>query len=152
AAAEKAADDFATKYPSSELRPLVYKASMQRYQQTNNADKMVLMAKKVLTIDPDDPEALLGVAQVEAEQIKDDSLDKDERIAQVKKDAQHALDTIETDVPTSGYTPEQINAYKSFLRSQAYFVLGTASYKASNWPDAETNLRKSIDALPQQPD
>jgi tetratricopeptide (TPR) repeat protein len=152
AAAEKAADEFATKYPASELRPLVFKASMQRYQQTNNGQKMVEMAKKVLAIDPDDPEALLGVAQVEAEQIKDDSLDKDERLAQVKKDAQHALDTIETDVPTSGYTPEQINGYKGFLRSQAYFVLGTAAYKASNWPDAESNLQKSIDAFPQQPD
>lgn len=149
---EKAADDFAAKYPASELRPLVYKASMQRYQQTNNAEKMTEMAKKVLAIDPDDPEALLGIAQVEAEQTKDDSLDKDQRLAQVKKDAEHALDTIETDVPTSGYTPEQINGYKSFLRSQAYFVLGTAAYKASNWPDAETNLRKSIDAFPQQPD
>lgn len=152
AEADKAANDFATKYPASELRPLVYKAAMQRYQQANNGVKMVELAKKVLAIDPDDPEALVGVAQVEAEQTKDDSLDKDERLAQVKKDAEHALETIETDVPTSGYTPEQINGYKGFLRSQAYFVLGTAAYKSSNWPEAESNLRKSIDAFPQQPD
>ncbi len=149
---EKAANDFAAKYPSSELRPLVFKAVMQRYQQANNGEKMVELAKKVLAIDPDDPEALVGLAQVEAEQVKDDSLDKDERLAQAKKDAERALVTIDTDVPTSGYTPEQINAYKSFIRSQAYFVIGTTAYKASNWPEAEVNLRKSIDALPQQPD
>ena len=149
---DKAANDFATKYPASELRPLVYKAAMQRYQQANNADKMVDLAKKVLAIDPDDPEALVAVAQVDAEQAKDDTLDKDERLAAAKKGAERALETIETDVPTSGYSPEQINGYKSFLRSQAYFVLGTAAYKASNWPEAETNLRKSIDAFPQQPD
>ena len=149
---DKAANDFATKYPASELRPLVFKAAMQRYQQSNNADKMVELARKVLAIDPDDPEALLGIAQVEGEQVKDDSLDKDQRLAQAKKEAEHALETIETDVPTSGYSPEQVNAYKSFLRSQAYFVLGTVAYKAGNWPEAETNLRKSIDALPQQPD
>ena len=47
AAQEKAADDFAAKYPESELRPLVYKAVMQRYQQANNGDKMVEMARKV---------------------------------------------------------------------------------------------------------
>lgn len=146
---EKASNDFATKYPASELRPLVYKAVMQRYQQANNGEKMVEMAKKVLTVDPDDPEALVGVSQVEVEQTKDDSLDKDERLAQAKKDAERALITVDTDVPTSGYTPEQINGYKSFIRSQAYFVLGTAAYKASNWPEAETNLRKSIDAFPQ---
>lgn len=152
AAEEKAADDFATKYPASELRPLVFKAVMQRYQQANNGDKMVEMAKKVLALDPDDPEALVSVAQVEAEQTKDDSLDKDQRLAEAKKDAERALITVDTDVPTSGYPEEQLKNYKSFIRSQAYFVIGTAAFKASKWPEAETNLKKSIDELPQQPD
>jgi tetratricopeptide (TPR) repeat protein len=152
AAAEKAAEDFATKYPQSEVRPMVYKSVMQRYQQVNNGDKMVEMAKKVLAIDPDDPEALVSVAQVEVEQTKDDSLDKDQRLAQAKKDAERALVTVDTDVPTAGYPEEQLKSYKNFIRSQAYFVLGTAAFKASNWAEAETNLKKSIDALPQQPD
>jgi len=152
AGAEKAAEDFSTKYPASELRPLVYKAAMQRYQQGNNGDKMVEMAKKVLAIDPDDPEALVSVAQVEAEQTKDDSLDKDQRLAEAKKDSERALVTVDTDVPTAGYPEEQLKNYKNFIRSQAYFVIGTAAFKASNWPEAETNLRKSIDALPQSPD
>jgi len=149
---EKAANDFAAKYPASELRPLVYRTAMQRYQQANNAGKMVEFAKKILAVDPDDPEALVAVAQVEVEQTKDDSLDKDQRLAQAKKDAERALVTVDTDVPTAGYPEEQIKTYKNFLRSQAYFVIGTAAFKASNWPEAETNLRKSIDALPQQPD
>ncbi len=149
---EKAADDFAAKYPKSELRPLAYKAVMQRYQQSNDGDKMTAMAKKVLAIDPDDPEALVAVAQVDAEQTRDADLDKDQRIAEAKQNAERALVTVDTDVPTTGYPPEQIAGYKSFLRSQAYFVLGTIAFKAKNWPDAESNLRKSIDALPQQPD
>jgi len=64
AAQEKAVDDFATKFPESELRPLLYKAVMHGYQQANNADKMMAMAQKVLTFDADDPEALLGVAWI----------------------------------------------------------------------------------------
>jgi tetratricopeptide (TPR) repeat protein len=62
------------------------------------------------------------------------------------------LVTIDTDIPTSGYPPEQLNAFKNFLRSEAYVILGTLSFKSSDWPDAELNLRKSIEALPQQPD
>lgn len=151
-AEEKAADDFATKYPQSELRPLVYKNVMQRYQQANNGDKMVEMAKKVLTLDPDDPEALVAVAQVDVEKTRDTDLDKDQKYAEAKQDAERCLVTVETDVPTSGYPPEQLAAYKGFLRSQAYFVLGTLAFKNKNWADAETNLRKSVDALPQQPD
>jgi hypothetical protein len=152
AAVEKAADDFATKFPDSELRTMLYSAAMQRYQQANNADKMLDMAKKILAIDADDPAALVGTAQVIAERTHDTDLDKDERYAEAKKDAERSLVTVETDVPSSGYPPEQLNAFKNFLRSEAYLVLGTLSFKANNWPDAEVNLRKSIDVLPQQPD
>jgi len=152
AALEKAADDFAKKYPDSELRTLLYTGAMQRYQQANDADNMLATAKKVLAIDPDDPGALVGAAQTIAEKTRDTDLDKDEKNAEAKKYAERALVTVDTDVPTSGYPAEQLAAFKGFLRSEAYFVLGTLSFNAKNWTDAEANMRKSIDALPQQPD
>jgi tetratricopeptide (TPR) repeat protein len=152
AALEKAADDFAGKYPDSELRPVLYKAAMQRYQMANNGDKMLDMAHKVLTFDADDPEALLGVAQVLAERTRDTDLDKDQRLEEARKDAERALLTIDTDVPTAGVPPDRLEAYKGFLRSEAYSILGTLTFNAKNWPQAETDLRKSIDAFPQQPD
>ena len=152
AALEKAADDFAGKFPDSELRPVLYKAAMHAYQQVNNAQKMMDMARKVLSFDADDPEALLGVSQVLAERTRDTDLDKDQRLAEAKKDAEHALVTIDTDVPSTGYPPEQLNAFKGFMRSEAYAILGTIAFNAKAWPEAESNLRKSIDAFPQQVD
>src|SRR5208337_614695 len=151
-AQEKAASDFAAKFPDSELRPLLYKAVMHSYQQGNNADKMMETAQKVLSFDPDDPEALLGVAQVLAERTRDTDLDKDQRWGEARKDAQRALVTVDTDVPSTGYPPEQLTAYKAFLRSEAYAILGTIDFNAKLWTDAEGNLRKSIDAFPQQVD
>src|SRR5207302_6354194 len=152
AAQEKAANDFATKFPDSELRPVLYKAVMHAYQQSNNSDKMMEMAQRVLTFDADDPEALLGVAQVLAERTRDTDLDKDQRLAEARKDAARALATVDTDVPSTGYPPEQLTAFKSFMRSQAYYILGTLDFNKSAWADAEGNLRKSIDAFPQQVD
>jgi tetratricopeptide (TPR) repeat protein len=152
AAQEKAANDFATKFPDSELRPVLYKAVMHAYQQANNGDKMMEMAQKVLSFDPDDPEALVGVAQVLAERTHDTDLDKDQKLAEAKKDAQRALVTVDTDVPSTGYPPEQLNAFKGFLRSDAYAILGTIDFNNKAWADAEGNLRKSIDAFPQQID
>ena len=151
-AQEKAAADFATKFPESELRPLLYKAVMHGYQQTNNADKMMEMAQKILGYDADDPEALLGVAQVLAERTRVSDLDKDQRLGEARKDAQRALVTVDTDVPATGYPPEQLNAFKGFLRSDAYAILGTLDFNAKAWADAEGNLRKSIEAFPQQVD
>ncbi len=152
AAQEKAANDFAAKYPDSELRPLVFKATMRGYQQANNGEKMMEMAQKVLSFDPDDPEALLSVAQVLAERTHDTDLDRDQKMAEARKDAQRALVTVDTDVPTSGYPPEQLQAFKNFMRSEAYEILGTLDFNAKAWPDAEGNLKKSIDAYPQQVD
>jgi len=151
-ATEKAADDFVAKFPDSELRPLIYKSAMQKYQTANNADKMLDMAHKVLAIDADEPEALVGAAQVLAERTRDTDLDKDQRLGEAKKDAERALTTVDTDVPASGYPPEQLTAYKGFLRSEAYAILGTIAFNAKTYPEAESNLRKSIDAFPQQPD
>src|ERR1700733_8591743 len=152
AAQEKAADDFAVKFPESELRPVLYKAVMHGYQQANDGDKMMDAANKVLKYDPDDPEALLGVAQVLAEKTRDTDLDKDQKLAEAKKDAERALVTSDTDIPTAGAPPERLEAYKGFLKSEAYAVLGTIAFNAKAWPDAESQLHKSIDAFPQQPD
>ena len=152
AAVEKAADDFATKFPDSELRVVLYKAAMQKYQMANNADKMESMARKALTLDPDDPEALVGVAQVLAETTHDTDLDKDQKIDEAKKDAERALVTVDTDVPTAGYPAEKIDQFKRYIKSEAYAILGTLASNAKNWPDAETNLKKSIDAFPEQVD
>jgi tetratricopeptide (TPR) repeat protein len=152
AAQEKAAADFAAKFPDSEIRVLLYKAVLAKYQQANNSDKMMETAQKVLSLDPDDPEALLGVAQVLAEKTRDTDLDRDQRLAEARKDAERSLVTVDTDVPAGGYPPEQLIAFKALVRSEAYEILGTLDYNKKAWADAEANLRKSIDAYPQQVD
>jgi tetratricopeptide (TPR) repeat protein len=153
AAMEKAADDFATKFPDSELRALLIKAAMRGYQNANNGDKMLEESQKLLKLDPDDPEALIASAEVIAERTRDTDLDKDQRFAQATKYAQHALETIDTDVPIPANVPQaQIDAYKGLLRSSAYSVLGTIQYDQEKYADAQGYFQKSIDAYPSQPD
>jgi tetratricopeptide (TPR) repeat protein len=152
-AMEKAADDFATKFPDSELRALLFKAAMRGYQNANNGDKMMEESQKLLKLDPDDPEALIASAEVIAERTRDTDLDKAQRFAQATKYAQHALETIDTDVPVSANVPQaQIDAYKGLLRSSAYSVLGTIQYDQDKYADAQGYFQKSIDAYPSQPD
>jgi len=152
AALEKAADDFATKYPDSELRVLLYKNAMRLYQRTNNAEKTEAMGRKVLGLDSDDPEALTTVAEVIAERTHDTDIDKDQRYAEGVKMAEKALTTVDTDVSVpSGTTQQQLDAYKSGLRSQAYSTMGTIEYNRNNFPAAQTNFEKAIDATPNDP-
>ncbi len=153
AAMERAADDFAAKFPESELRILLYRNAMHAYQAANSAEKMLDAGRKVLKLDPDDPEALVGVAQVLAERTRDTDLDRDQRLEEGAKMAQRAVETTDTDITVPPGTPQdKLDAYKGFLRSTAYYVLGTIQYTREKYADAEGYFHKSLDAFPQQPD
>jgi tetratricopeptide (TPR) repeat protein len=153
AALEKASDDFATKFPDSELRVLLYKNAMRLYQNANNAEKTDTMGRRVLSLDPDDPEALVIVAEVIAERTRDSDIDKDQRYGEAIAMAQKATQTVDTDVQVPAGTPQdKIDGYKSLLRSNAYSILGTIDFKKEDYTGAQENLQKSIDAFPSQPD
>jgi tetratricopeptide (TPR) repeat protein len=153
AAMEKAANDFNTKFPDSELRVLLYRDAMHAYQRDNKGDKILEMGRQVLKLAPNDPEAMGIVAEVIVEQTKDTDLDKDQKLAEAAKLAQRALETVDTEISLpSGITPEQADGFKRLLRSNAYATIGTTQYNKENFKDAEGSYRKSIDAYPEQID
>ncbi|MGA2981623.1 MAG: tetratricopeptide repeat protein [Terriglobales bacterium] len=153
AAMEKASDDFAAKFPDSELRVLLYKNAMRLYQNANNAEKTEAMGRKVLGLDGEDPEALVTVAEVIAERTHEGQIDTDQRFAEAISMAQKATQTVDTDISVPAGTPqEKIDAYKALLRSNAYSIVGTIEFKKENYVAAQENLQKSIDVYPSDPD
>lgn len=152
-AMDKAADDFAAKFPDSDLRVLLYRAVMHNYTMAGNSQKILESGLKVLSLDKDDPEALIGVAEVQGEHTSPADLDRNQRMQQALDNAQHALKTIDTDLPVPAGTPaDRVDAYKRYLRSTAWAIVGTIQYKREQFGDAETSLRQSIDADAQEPD
>jgi tetratricopeptide (TPR) repeat protein len=132
---------------------LLYKNAMRLYQNANNADKTEAMGRKVLSFDGDDPEALVIVAEVIAERVRDTDVDKDQSYGDAITMAKKATQTVDTDIQVPAGTPqEKIDAYKSLLRSNAYSVLGTIEFKKESYPAAQEDLQKSIDAYPSNPD
>jgi len=152
-AMEKAADEFAAKFPDSAVRVVLYRSAMNAYQNAGNAQKLMDVGLKVLNLDKDDPEALISVAEVLQEQTSPTDLDKDKRAKRAIDYAQHALETIDTDLAVPSGTPnERVEAYKKTLRSSAFAIVGTLQYKQEQYADAESNLRKAIDADSANPD
>lgn len=152
AAMEKAADDFITKFPDSELKSAAYQRVMVTYQQAGNDDKTLEMGRKSLTFNPDDPGVLVAMADTLVQGTRETDLDKDERLNEATKYAQHSLETI-TDFPAPPNMPaEQVTAVKNELRSAAYAAMGAASYTNKKFADAETNFRKSVEMTPNNPD
>jgi tetratricopeptide (TPR) repeat protein len=152
-AMEKAADDFAAKFPNSEVRVLLYRAAMSSYQNAGNPQKMMDMGLKVLAIDKDDPEALIGIAEVLEERTGPTDLDRQQRSEQVIDYANHALKTLDTNlVVPAGTSPDRVDAYKKYLRSTALAIIGTMYYKQEHYPEAEATLRNAIEADAANPD
>ena len=149
----KAAADFASKFPDSDVRVLLYRPSMKSYRQSGDAQKMMDAALKVLELSKDDPEALLTVAQVQEEHTSQMDLDRDERMEQAVRNAQHALATIDTDLVVPVNTrADSIEPYKKFLRASALAIVGTIQYRREQYPEAESTLRQSVEVDPANVD
>lgn len=150
---EKASEEFAAKFPDSNLRIVLYRGVMQSYQQAENSDKMLSAGLKVLSLDKDDPEALIVVGEIQEEHTSPMDLDREQRMDQALANAQHALATIDTDLAVpAGAQPEKVEAYKKYLRSTALAIIGKIQYKRQQYPEAETTLRKALDADAANPD
>jgi tetratricopeptide (TPR) repeat protein len=153
AAVEKAANDFAAKYPDSELRSYLYSKALHEYQNENNPGKMLAMGEKILALDPDNSIALVLTATVLSDSLTDSDADRQQKIAEIKKNANRALQTVNTGfAPPPNTTPEQVAAYKSTLQSMAHSALGIMNLKMGDDAGAEQELKTAADLNKTQPD
>lgn len=153
AAMEKAANDFSAKYPNSELRVYLYSKAMHEYQNENNPAKMLVTGRKILTLDPDNTIALVLTATVLADSLSDADKDHDEKMAEIKVNADHALQTVDSSfVPPAQATPEQIVDYKNTLQSMAHSALGIMELKNGDDAGAEKDLKSAAALNKSQPD
>ncbi len=150
---EKAADDFSAKYPASELKTYLYLKALHEYQNEDNPAKILAMGKKVLHLDPDNSIALVLTATVLADSLSDGDADRQQKIAEIKKNAGHALETVDSSfVPPANATPEQITAYKKTLQSMAHSALGITALKTDENQTAERELKTAAELNVTQPD
>jgi len=159
AATEKAAGAFAAKYPDSELRSYLYAKALHEYQIENDREKMLEMGNKVLSLDPDDVVALGLTATVLSDELPAEDSgtvsaeDRGKKIAEIRKNAGHALEVIETSfVAPTGATPEQITTYKDMLRLMAHSALGITSLKSGDNAGAEKEFKTAAELTQAKPD
>jgi tetratricopeptide (TPR) repeat protein len=152
AAMEKASDEFVTKFPDSELKGAVYQRTMAAYQSTGNDDKTLDMGHKAIAYNPDDPAVLVSMAEMIAGRTRETDIDKDDRLAEATKYANHALETV-TDYPAPPTMPaEQVAKIKDEMRGSAYSALGMAAFTNKKYADSITNFTKSIEVTKENPD
>jgi tetratricopeptide (TPR) repeat protein len=153
AASEKAADEFAAKYPDSELKSFLYAKAMHEYQNENNPSKILVMGDKVLQLEPENTIALVLTASVLADSLGDADQDRAQKIAVIRKNSGRALDTVDSAfTPPANSTPEQVDVYKKTLQSMAHSALGIMELKTGDDSGAEKELKAAANLNTAQPD
>lgn len=145
ATAEAAANDFATKFPTSNLRGAVYHLLMMKYSQQDNMAKTVEMGRKAVQADPDNPVVLALLASTVAEGAREADLDFDEKVAEVLKLGEKAVLSADTSitVPPS-VTAEQLETFRAKIKSLAHGSMGKVMLQKEDYTGAEKHLREAI--------
>lgn len=153
AQAQAAADDFSAKYPNSELRASLYMRVMNLYAQSNNTEKVISTGRQAIAADPTNPVPLVQVASALAESTHDNDLDRDQRLTEAAKDAQGAIDNIDTGllVPPNA-DPARVEAAKHSILTMAYDTLGMVDMNRNDYAAAATNLQKALDESKGNPE
>jgi tetratricopeptide (TPR) repeat protein len=151
-AAETAANDFATKFPNSNLRGAVYHLLMMKYSQQDNVNKTIEMGRKAVQVDPDNPVVLGLLASTLSETAREADLDFDEKAAEVVKLAEHAIQTTDTNItvpPT--VTAEQLEVFRAKIKALAHGAMGKVLLQKNDFAGAEKHLRQAIELSKANP-
>jgi tetratricopeptide (TPR) repeat protein len=143
---EAAADDFAKKFPDSELQVAIYSAVMHKYQNINNSDKVLDVGHKILRLDPDNIPALALTSYVLAESTRETDLDRDQKYAEGLKSSQKVVKDINTLVVPPTLTPEQVAGLKAYLVSMADSAMAYIEMNQKLYPASEQHFKEAIDA------
>ena len=148
---EAAADDFAAKYPNSELRASLYIRAMNLYSQSNDTEKVIVTGEKAIADDPINPIPLVQVASAIAETTRETDLDREQQLALAAKDAHAAIDNIDTGlILPANADPQKVAAAKRNIQTMAYDTLGMIDMNKKDYPAAEQHLQKGNRAEQRQ--
>jgi tetratricopeptide (TPR) repeat protein len=152
-ACAKAVDEFAVKYPQSELRAPLYQELTRRYFTANKADQVLLYGRKTLEIEPNNPLALAMIARVLAERTQESDIDRDERLNESVKDAEKMIATIDQSLPNiipPNVSPAQAENVKKQLLFMAWDAEGKAQMELKQDAKAQQSLEKALQYAPEE--
>jgi tetratricopeptide (TPR) repeat protein len=142
--AEMAANNFATKYPDSELRQYLYAKAMRAYELENNPAGTLAMAQKVLALNPNHAVALVLTATVLADSLGVNDADRAKKMDEIRRAANHAIESVGSGfVPPAAASAQQAAVYRTTLQSMAYSALGLMALKTGDDASAERDLTRA---------
>jgi tetratricopeptide (TPR) repeat protein len=147
-----AGEQFVKDFPDSELSvPFVFPRMLVSYQQLNNYEKTVEYGEKILAVDPSNAFALFMMSLVIPERIKDNDLDRQQKLDHTTQYAKKLLEVADSMQKPATLTEDQWKGQKAQLQGGAYSALGFVSLHLKNYDEAISNYKKSLVVFPKDP-
>jgi len=142
-----AAENVLTKFTDSDFKATALYFEAVSYDQKRDYEHTVVFGERTVEADPKHYQAMILLAGVIAQHTKEFDLDREEKLAQVRKYANNALELIkDAPKPNPNLTDDQWNEAKKDFTSQAYAALGMGDLAAKKYDAAEKEFKQSIES------
>jgi tetratricopeptide (TPR) repeat protein len=139
---------FLTQYPNSIMKTAALQTLMQDYQQTNNQQKTMDTAVKLVAADPCNVRALALLAYFNRLKAQGGDANATQDLADAKKYGQMGLDCLPKFAKPDGTSDADYQKMKGQMTGIFNAAIGIASLTAKDYETARKALRAAVDSSP----
>jgi hypothetical protein len=144
-----AVEDLLTRYKDTEFKAIALTQAAQAEQAKGDQIAGINYANRAIEADKKNYQALVVLAQLTVQGVREFDLDKDERLGRASKAANDALTELKTaPKPNPNLSDEQWNGIKKDFESQAHETLGMVASVQKKQDVAVTEFKMSLDGAP----
>lgn len=145
-----AAEDLLSKYADTDFKEIALYVEATAYQQKHDPVKAQIYAERVLEINPKNVQATLMVGEILATNVRENDLDKEEKLAKAEKLLNETISNAKTmDKPNPQLTDEQWAEGKKQIIAEAENDLGMCALARKKYDDAASHFKTASEMDPQ---
>src|ERR1700735_57797 len=139
---------FMAQYPNSVMKVAALQTLMQDYQQTNNQQKTIDTATKLVAADPNNVRAMALLAYFDRLKAQGGSPTAKQDLADAKKYGQMGLDALPKFSKPEGTSDADFQKMKDQMTGIFNAAIGISDLTAKDYDGARTTLRAAADGNP----
>ena len=139
---------FMTQYPNSVMKIAALQTLMQDYQQTNNQQKTIDTATKLLAADPNNERALFLLAYFDRLKAQGGDANAKQDLVDAKKYGEMGLQALPKFTKPEGTSDADFQKMKDQMTGIFNAAIGIADLTDKDYDDARKSLRAAVDSSP----
>lgn len=141
-----AAEELITNFADSDFKPFALLLETQAYESKGSYEKTIVAGERTLEADPKQFEAMLILALQYIGHVRDNDLDREEKLSKGEKYAKDALAIIPTAQKMNPAIPDdQWATAKKESSAEGHQALGMAAMARKKYPDAVAEFKQAVD-------